>query len=102
MNGLLKRFTRWFNRQHERTGTLREEHIKSVIVENGIPARAVAAYIDLNPVRAGIATDPVDYRWSSYGEAVGAVAGPERWRRRSAILRRGRRDLQRRWGLRGY
>jgi hypothetical protein len=31
----------------------------------------MAAYIDLNPVRAGIAKDPADYRWSSYGEAVG-------------------------------
>jgi hypothetical protein len=33
-------------------------------------ARVVAAYIDLNPVRAGIVADPKDYRWSSYGEAV--------------------------------
>jgi hypothetical protein len=31
----------------------------------------VAAYIDLNPVRAGIVEDPAEYRWSSYGEAVG-------------------------------
>ena len=51
MNGLLKRFTRWFNRRHERTGTLWEDRFKSVIVENGFPARTVAAYIDLNPVR---------------------------------------------------
>jgi len=72
MNGLLKRFTRWFNRQHTRTGTLWEERFKSVIVENGIPARTVAAYIDLNPVRAGMESDPADYRWSSYGEAMGA------------------------------
>jgi putative transposase len=72
MNGLLKRFTRWFNRQKKRSGTLWEERFKSVIVESGIPARTVAAYIDLNPVRAGMAADPADYRWSSYGEAVGA------------------------------
>lgn len=72
MNGLLKRFTRWFNRQQGRTGTLWEERFKSVIVENGVPARTVASYIDLNPVRAGMASDPADYRWSSFGEAVGA------------------------------
>ena len=72
MNGVLKRFTRWFNRRHERTGTLWEERFKSVIVEQGIPARTVAAYIDLNPVRAGMVADPADYRWSGYGEAVGA------------------------------
>ena len=72
MNGLLKRFTRWFNRQHQRTGTLWEARFKSVIVESGVPARAVAAYIDLNPVRAGMVSDPADYRWSSYGEAMGS------------------------------
>jgi hypothetical protein len=32
--------------------------------------RTMAAYIDLNPVRAGIVEDPKDYRWSGYGEAV--------------------------------
>ena len=34
---------------------------------------ATAAYIDLNPVRAGIVDDPKDYRWCSYGEAVAKV-----------------------------
>ena len=71
MKGLLIRFTRWFNRTHSRTGTLWEERFKSVIVESGVAARTLAAYIDLNPVRAGMVKDPADYRWSSYGEAVG-------------------------------
>ena len=71
MKGLLIRFTRWFNRMHSRSGTLWEERFKSVIVESGTAARTIAAYIDLNPVRAGMVKDPADYRWSSYGEAVG-------------------------------
>lgn len=71
MKTLLQRFTRWFNRIHKRTGTLWEERFKSVIVESGTAARTMAAYIDLNPVRAGMVEDPADYRWSSYGEAVG-------------------------------
>ena len=71
MKGLLIRFTRWFNRTHSRTGTLWEERFKSVIVESGVAARTMAAYIDLNPVRAGMVKDPAGYRWSSYGEAVG-------------------------------
>jgi REP element-mobilizing transposase RayT len=71
MKGLLIRFTRWFNRTHSRTGTLWEERFKSVIVEGGVAARTMAAYIDLNPLRAGMVKDPADYRWSSYGEAVG-------------------------------
>jgi hypothetical protein len=35
------------------------------VVEDGIAARTMAAYIDLNPVRAGMVSDPADYRWSS-------------------------------------
>jgi putative transposase len=71
MKTLLQRFTRWFNRTHERSGTLWEERYKSVIVESGVAARTISAYIDLNPVRAGMVADPAEYRWSSYGEAVG-------------------------------
>jgi REP element-mobilizing transposase RayT len=75
MKTLLQRFTRWFNRTHNRSGTLWEERYKSVIVESGIAARTMAAYIDLNPVRAGMVSDPAEYRWSGYGEAVGG--GPK-------------------------
>ncbi len=33
----------------------------------------MAAYIDLNPVRADIVSDPKDYRWCGYGAAVAGV-----------------------------
>jgi REP element-mobilizing transposase RayT len=71
MKGLMQRFTQWFNGRHKRKGGLWEERFKSVIVESGTAARTMAAYIDLNPVRAGMVEDPAEYRWSSYGEAVG-------------------------------
>jgi putative transposase len=71
MKSLLERYTKWFNSRHSRSGTLWEDRFKSVIVESGQAARTIAAYIDLNPVRAGMASDPADYRWSGYGEAVG-------------------------------
>jgi putative transposase len=71
MKGLLQRFSQWFNRTHSRSGTLWEDRFKSVIVEDGVAARTMSAYIDLNPVRAGMVKDPAEYRWSSYGEAVG-------------------------------
>jgi putative transposase len=77
MKTLKQRFTRWFNRTHGRTGTLWEERFKSVLVEDGHAARTMAAYIDLNPVRAGLVDDPKDYRWCGYAEAV---AGKERAR----------------------
>jgi putative transposase len=87
MKTLLQRFTRWFNRTHERGGTLWEERFKSVIVESGIAARTMAAYIDLNPVRAGMKADPADYRWSSYGEAVGGGAKGNGKKAREGLVR---------------
>lgn len=68
---LKQRFSQWYNgsRTKRRTGTLWEDRYRSVLVENGYALRAMAAYIDLNPVRAGIVKDPKDYRWSGYGEA---------------------------------
>ncbi len=71
MKGLKQRFTQWFNRQRARKGTLWEERYRSVLVEGaGEALAAMAAYIDLNPVRAGMVTDPKDYRWCGYAEAV--------------------------------
>ena len=75
MKGLLQRFTRWFNKENGLRGTLWEERFHSVIVEGGLASRTMAAYIDLNPVRAGICKMPEDYRWCSYGEAVGGGKG---------------------------
>ena len=72
MKMLKQRFSQWFNKRAGRKGTLWEERFRSVLVEGAGPALAtIAAYIDLNPVRASMVSDPKDYRWSSYGEAVG-------------------------------
>ena len=73
MKTLLQRFTRWHNKRTKRCGNLWEETFKSVLVEDGLASKTMAAYIDLNPVRAGMVPDPAEYRWSSYGEAMGAT-----------------------------
>jgi len=68
---LKERFSRWYNAHHSRRGTLWMERFKSVLVEDGEALRTMAAYIDLNPLRAGMVKDPKDYRWCGYGEAMG-------------------------------
>jgi len=68
---LKERFSRWYNTHHARRGTLWMERFKSVLVEDGEALRTMAAYIDLNPLRAGMVKDPKDYRWCGYGEAMG-------------------------------
>ena len=74
-----QRFTRWHNAKTGRRGTIWEERFGSVVVEEEERAlRTMAAYIDLNPVRAGMVEDPADYRWSGYAEAM---AGKARSRR---------------------
>ena len=87
MKTLLQRFTRWFNAMHKRTGTLWESRFKSVLVEDGIASQTMAAYIDLNPVRAGMVPDPADYRWSSYGEAMGGGPRGDGKKARAGLVR---------------
>jgi len=69
MKELKERFSRWFNKRHGRRGTLWQERYRSVLVEDGEALRTMAAYIDLNPVRAGLVDDPKDYRWCGHAEA---------------------------------
>ena len=87
MKTVMQRFTKWFNRTHGRTGNLWEDAFKSVIVEDGYAAKTIAAYIDLNPVRAGMVKDPADYRWSSYGEAIGGGAKGNGKKARAGLVR---------------
>lgn len=76
MKTVKQRMTMAYNKRHDRLGTLWTERYKSVLIEGETDAlMAVAAYIDLNPVRAGLVADPKDYRFSGYGEAMGGSKG---------------------------
>ncbi|MFV0336674.1 MAG: transposase [Chthoniobacterales bacterium] len=71
MKELKQRFSVWYNRRVGRRGPLWEDRFKSLLVEGADEALlTVAAYIELNPVRAGLVDDPKDYRWCGYAEAV--------------------------------
>lgn len=74
MKTVKQRFSVWYNRNHQRYGTLWADRFKSVLVEgSGNPLQTMAAYIDLNPVRAGLVEDPKEYRFCGYAEAVAGV-----------------------------
>ena len=87
MKGFMQRYTQWHNRAHKRSGHLWEDRFKSVIVEDGVAAKTMAAYIDLNPVRAGMVKNPEEYRWSSYGEAIGGGAKGDGRKAREGLVR---------------
>ncbi len=71
MKSLKQRFSTCYNRNNNRSGTLWEERFRSVIVEGEESTLlTMALYIDLNPIRAGIVTDPANYRFCGYAEAA--------------------------------
>lgn len=73
MKRLAGRQTRYHNAQERRTGTLWEGRFKSSVVQTEGYLHACCRYIELNPVRAGIAVAPEDYPWSSCQERLGLV-----------------------------
>lgn len=76
MKTFKQRISIWYNATRERYGPLWCDRFKSVLVEGRKEVLLVmAAYIDLNPVRAGLVKDPQRYRYCGYAEAL---AGNER------------------------
>ena len=59
-------FSRRFNRATGRHGHLWEGRFRSTIVEHESYFFRCMAYVDLNPVRAGMASVPSDYRWCAH------------------------------------
>ena len=74
MQTLGRSYVRYFNDRHQRTGTLWEGRYKSTLIESERYLLACMAYIDLNPVRAGLVTNAADYAWSSYAHYAGIRA----------------------------
>jgi hypothetical protein len=86
------RFAQWYNRLHDRYGVLWAERFKSVLVESDSTQpdapealTTMAAYIELNPVRAGLCEDPKDYRYCGYAEAVGSGSDEIRFKAREGL-----------------
>lgn len=107
---LKQRFSKWYNRLHNRRGTLWMERFKSVLVEDTCEVRGImATYIDLNPVRAEMVEDPKNYRHCGYGAAMGGdgrcrrgimeITGIGDWKKAAAsyrvyLMERGQTQVQ--------
>lgn len=66
MKHLGQRYVQYFNRTHDRTGSLWEGRFKSSIVESDSYLLTCQRYIELNPVRAGMVEKPAQHPWSSF------------------------------------
>jgi putative transposase len=77
MHWLNGSYAGWFNHAHKRWGHLFGGRFKAFLVEKEAYFTEVLRYVVLNPVRAGLATSPEKYRWSSYRATAGLEAAPE-------------------------
>ncbi len=76
MQRLGRRYVRYFNDRHARSGTLWEGRYRSTVIE---PARYLLAcyrYIERNPVRAGLVSEAAHYTWSSCRHHLGLASDP--------------------------
>lgn len=71
MQAVGRKYVRYFNDTHQRSGTLWEGRYKSALVQTERYLMACMVYLDLNPVRAGIVSRPQDFVWSSHAHYAG-------------------------------
>ncbi len=60
------RYVAYFNGRCGRTGTLLQSRYRATVVDDEHYLLTCMRYIELNPVRAGIASGPGEYAWSSF------------------------------------
>jgi putative transposase len=77
MKHLSARYTRYVNRLENRTGTAWESRYRSSPIDSEPYLLACTRYVELNPLRAGLATSPERYQWSSFRERAGFAS--RRW-----------------------
>jgi putative transposase len=66
MQNINTSYTVYINRKYQRSGHLLQGRFKGIIVDKDRYLVALSRYIHLNPVRAKLVKDPLDYPWTSY------------------------------------
>jgi REP element-mobilizing transposase RayT len=75
MRDLGRCYVPYFNRRYGRTGTLWEGRFRSCVAESARYVLACYRYIELNPVRASMVSEPAAHRWSSHTGNIGMARG---------------------------
>lgn len=76
MQSLGRRYVGWFNARHRRSGTLWEGRFRAGLIEGERHLLACMRYIELNPVRAGLCLEPLEWPWSSAAHHLGRARSP--------------------------
>lgn len=98
MGTLTARYARRFNRRYHLRGTPYQGKYRAFVVEDPDHFLEALRYVVLNPVKAGLATSPEAWPWSSHAATMGLVPGP-RWFQAERVIARffGRREEYRLW-----
>ena len=92
MRGLNSGYARYYNKKHNRKGTLFQNRFKSVLCQDQDYAVQIIKYIHLNPLRAGMVKSLEElktYKWSGHGVLMGVEgAMGEEFQNRLECLRR--------------
>lgn len=65
MRDLFSRYAMWFNKKYERKGHLFGGPYRQAVCLDDTYLLAISIYIHLNPLKAGLISDSLNYRWSS-------------------------------------
>ncbi len=71
MSSLTTSYSMYFNRKYQHFGPVFQNRFKSILIENDSYFLKLSQYIYLNPVKAGLVSDPLDYSYSSMKEVSG-------------------------------
>ena len=77
MQNISQRYTFWFNKRHDRVGHVFQGRYKAILVDQDVYLKELIRYIHLNPVRAGMVTDPLEYHRSSHAAYAGEITPPD-------------------------
>ena len=75
----------FYNKRHQRNGHIFQGRFKSILVDKDEYIQQLSRYMHLNPVRAKIILEPLEYPWSSYGSFVAKTKGCE-WIETAGVL----------------
>ena len=70
-------YTQEFNRRHAKVGHVFQGRFKAILVDRDAYLLELCRYVELNPVRAGVVTNPGHWPWSSYSAHTGQCIAPD-------------------------
>ncbi|MDD4310380.1 MAG: transposase [Candidatus Cloacimonetes bacterium] len=65
------KYSKHYNTSHSESGSVFKHKLQHIMVNSNPYFLALVAYIHMNPVKAGIVSEPGDWAWSDYGCWVG-------------------------------